>query len=167
MSVDILRRSGLEGFQVLINSVGCPDCRPAFVELLRDNWPRCAPAMCGDCQRRAVTNPLRVLDCKVPEDQPIIETLPSILDHLGCEVRGAFCGGAERSGSSRNRVRSPAEAGARAGLLHAHHLRDDAFAAWVRRIPCWPAGGMTGWRKASARRFPRRAWDSRWAKTGW
>jgi histidyl-tRNA synthetase len=40
--------------------------------------------MCGDCQRRAVTNPLRVLDCKVPEDQPIIETLPSILDHL-CE----------------------------------------------------------------------------------
>ena len=41
--------------------------------------------MCGDCQRRAETNPLRVLDCKVPEDQPIIETLPSILDYL-CEV---------------------------------------------------------------------------------
>jgi len=40
--------------------------------------------MCTDCQRRAVTNPLRVLDCKVPEDQPIIDTLPSILDHL-CE----------------------------------------------------------------------------------
>ena len=29
--------------------------------------------MCGDCQRRAETNPLRVLDCKVPQDQPIIE----------------------------------------------------------------------------------------------
>jgi histidyl-tRNA synthetase len=38
--------------------------------------------MCTDCQRRAVSNPLRVLDCKVPEDQPIIETLPSIQDHL-------------------------------------------------------------------------------------
>ena len=38
--------------------------------------------MCGDCQRRAETNPLRVLDCKVPEDQPIIDTLPSILDYL-------------------------------------------------------------------------------------
>ncbi|MFZ0589686.1 MAG: His/Gly/Thr/Pro-type tRNA ligase C-terminal domain-containing protein, partial [Bryobacteraceae bacterium] len=38
--------------------------------------------MCVDCQRRAITNPLRVLDCKVPEDQPIIETLPSILDYL-------------------------------------------------------------------------------------
>jgi histidyl-tRNA synthetase len=40
--------------------------------------------MCGDCQRRAETNPLRVLDCKVEADQPIIEKLPSIVDHL-CE----------------------------------------------------------------------------------
>jgi histidyl-tRNA synthetase len=38
--------------------------------------------MCGDCQRRAVTNPLRVLDCKVPEDQPIIDALPKITDSL-------------------------------------------------------------------------------------
>jgi histidyl-tRNA synthetase len=38
--------------------------------------------MCGDCQRRAVTNPLRVLDCKVPEDQSIIEKLPRIYDYL-------------------------------------------------------------------------------------
>jgi histidyl-tRNA synthetase len=38
--------------------------------------------MCVDCQRRAVTNPLRVLDCKVPADQPIIETLPRIADSL-------------------------------------------------------------------------------------
>jgi histidyl-tRNA synthetase len=41
--------------------------------------------LCGDCQRRAVTNPLRVLDCKVEADQPIIDKLPSILDYL-CEV---------------------------------------------------------------------------------
>ena len=38
--------------------------------------------MCEDCQRRAVTNPLRVLDCKHPEDQPIIATLPRIWDSL-------------------------------------------------------------------------------------
>jgi len=43
-----------------------------------------AHRMCGDCQRRAVTNPLRVLDCKVEADQPIVEKLPSILDYL-CE----------------------------------------------------------------------------------
>jgi histidyl-tRNA synthetase len=38
--------------------------------------------MCVDCQRRAETNPLRVLDCKVPEDQAIIDTLPRIADSL-------------------------------------------------------------------------------------
>jgi histidyl-tRNA synthetase len=46
--------------------------------------------MCSDCRRRAETNPLRVLDCKVPEDQPIIEKLPSILDHLDAEDREHF-----------------------------------------------------------------------------
>src|SRR5262249_38171398 len=40
---------------------------------------------CSDCQRRAETNPLRVLDCKVEADQPIIDKLPTILDHL-CEI---------------------------------------------------------------------------------
>jgi histidyl-tRNA synthetase len=90
MSVDILRRSGLDGYQVLINSVGCSDCRPAFVELLREKLKDVAPAMCGDCQRRAVTNPLRVLDCKVPQDQPIIDALPSILDHLDAKCAAHF-----------------------------------------------------------------------------
>jgi histidyl-tRNA synthetase len=52
--------------------------------LLKEKLKDVAPTMCTDCQRRAVTNPLRVLDCKVPEDQPIIDALPSILDHL-CE----------------------------------------------------------------------------------
>ena len=44
--------------------------------------------MCVDCQRRAETNPLRVLDCKVPEDQPIIESLPKIGEYLdeGCRA---------------------------------------------------------------------------------
>jgi histidyl-tRNA synthetase len=46
--------------------------------------------MCEDCRRRAVTNPLRVLDCKVPSDQPIIERLPAILDFLTEEDREHF-----------------------------------------------------------------------------
>jgi histidyl-tRNA synthetase len=46
--------------------------------------------MCEDCRRRAVTNPLRVLDCKVPADQPIIDALPSILDYLSDEDREHF-----------------------------------------------------------------------------
>jgi histidyl-tRNA synthetase len=90
MGVELLRRSGLEGFQVLLNSVGDHNCRPAFIELLKTKLAEVAPRMCTDCQRRAVTNPLRVLDCKVPEDQPIIETLPSILDHLCTDCSGHF-----------------------------------------------------------------------------
>jgi histidyl-tRNA synthetase len=46
--------------------------------------------MCADCQRRAVTNPLRVLDCKVPEDQPIIDALPKITDSLDEESKKHF-----------------------------------------------------------------------------
>src|SRR5262245_54210690 len=82
--VEILKRSGLEGFHLILNSVGDPKCRPAYMALLKEKLTELAPRMCGDCQRRAVSNPLRVLDCKVPEDQAIIDTLPSILDHL-CE----------------------------------------------------------------------------------
>jgi histidyl-tRNA synthetase len=90
MVVEILARSGLAGFQLIINSVGCSDCRPAFNALLKEKLAEIAPKLCTDCQRRAVTNPLRVLDCKVPEDQPYIDTLPSILDHLGPECQEHF-----------------------------------------------------------------------------
>jgi histidyl-tRNA synthetase len=85
MVVEILSGAGLQNFYLLINSVGCSVCRPKFVAELRERLRDVAPTMCGDCQRRAETNPLRVLDCKVPEDQPIIDSLPSILDHL-CEI---------------------------------------------------------------------------------
>jgi histidyl-tRNA synthetase len=82
MVVDLLRRVGLEGFHLILNSVGDSNCRPAFLARLREALAGAAPRMCADCQRRAATNPLRVLDCKVPEDQPLIESLPSILEHL-------------------------------------------------------------------------------------
>jgi histidyl-tRNA synthetase len=86
MVTEVLAKSGLEGFQLLINSVGCPNCRPKFIAALRERLKDVSSQMCGDCQRRIETNPLRVLDCKVPEDQPIIDSLPSILDYLdeGC-----------------------------------------------------------------------------------
>ncbi len=86
MVTEVLRAAGLEGFQLLINSVGCSKCRPVFIAALRERLKDVSSKMCADCQRRVETNPLRVLDCKVPEDQPIIDSLPSILDYLdeGC-----------------------------------------------------------------------------------
>ena len=86
MVVEILTRAGLSGFTLLINSVGDAKCRPVFVEKLREALRPVASQLCGDCQRRVETNPLRVLDETVLEDQPIIEKLPSnLLDNL-CET---------------------------------------------------------------------------------
>jgi histidyl-tRNA synthetase len=85
MVTEMLTRCGLTGFHLLINSVGCRNCRPQYVEKLRAALEPLATRLCTDCQRRSETNPLRVLDCKVPEDQPIIDGLPTILDSL-CEV---------------------------------------------------------------------------------
>jgi histidyl-tRNA synthetase len=80
-----LSRLEIKGFTLLLNSVGCANCRPKFVEHLRRALQGVAAGMCADCRRRAENNPLRVLDCKVEADQPIIEKLPNILDHL-CEA---------------------------------------------------------------------------------
>jgi len=70
--------------RLLINSVGDPNCRPRYVELLRQELRQHLPHLCEDCRRRNETNPLRVLDCKVESCQPYIQRLPKITDHL-CE----------------------------------------------------------------------------------
>src|SRR6202051_95440 len=86
MLATLLDRLGISGWNLELNSVGCPNDRAAFNEALRKALEPVVGKMCVDCQRRAVTNPLRVFDCKVPEDQPIIETLPRISQFLdeGC-----------------------------------------------------------------------------------
>ncbi|MEO8100606.1 MAG: histidine--tRNA ligase [Acidobacteriota bacterium] len=90
MVVDLLRLAGLEDFHLIINSVGCSDCRPAFLTQLRAALEDVKSQLCTDCQRRVETNPLRVLDCKIPEDQDIINSLPSILDSLDAACAAHF-----------------------------------------------------------------------------
>jgi len=90
MLVLLLERLGLVEFKLLINSVGCAKCRPEYLKILRQAIEGVRARLCEDCQRRATTNPLRVLDCKVEADQPIIEKLPTILDHLCPECRQHF-----------------------------------------------------------------------------
>ena len=90
MVATILDRLGINGYTLQLNSVGCPNDRVAFNEALRKALEPVVGQMCADCQRRAVTNPLRVFDCKVPEDQPIIETLPRISQFLDEPCRKHF-----------------------------------------------------------------------------
>ncbi|MGB9233550.1 MAG: histidine--tRNA ligase [Terriglobales bacterium] len=84
----LLDRVGIRDWTLELNSVGCPADRVKFNEALKKALEPLVGKMCVDCQRRAFTNPLRVFDCKVPEDQPIIETLPRISQFLdeGCRT---------------------------------------------------------------------------------
>jgi len=86
MLTDLLERCQVEKYMLLINSIGCASCRPKYVELLRAELrkPEIFSKLGADSQRRVETNPLRVMDSKLPEEQPIIEKLPKISEHL-CE----------------------------------------------------------------------------------
>ena len=90
MLATLLDRLGITNWTLELNSVGTPADRVKFNEALRAALDPVKEKMCTDCQRRAVTNPLRVFDCKVPEDQPIIETLPRITQFLGEDSRQHF-----------------------------------------------------------------------------
>ncbi len=90
LAVRILEAVGVRDFELLMNSVGSKESRARYNEALRAELKEVAPRLCADCRRRAETNPLRVLDCKVPQDQPIIDRLSSILDFLNAEDRDHF-----------------------------------------------------------------------------
>ena len=83
-----LKKIGIQDFDLLVNSIGCPNCRPAYLEVLSRSIQEKSASLCADCQRRMQTNPLRVLDCKVPACQPVIDSLPSIATFLdeGCRA---------------------------------------------------------------------------------
>ena len=90
MLMAYLERLGLRGTTLYVNSIGNAQCRPKYIEVLRQALQSVSAQMCEDCQGRAITNPLRVLDCKVEADQPIIEKLPRITDHLCDACRAHF-----------------------------------------------------------------------------
>jgi histidyl-tRNA synthetase len=86
----LLDRLGIRDWTLQLNSVGCANDRAVYNEALRKALEPVVGGMCEDCKRRAVTNPLRVFDCKVPEDQPIIEKLPRISRFLDESCRKHF-----------------------------------------------------------------------------
>jgi len=90
MLATLLDELGIKGWTLHLNSVGSAADRARYNEALRAALVPVVGQMCPDCQRRAETNPLRVLDCKVPGDQPIIETLPMIADSLDEESKKHF-----------------------------------------------------------------------------
>jgi histidyl-tRNA synthetase len=90
MLATFLDELGMEGWRLEINSVGSASDRPRYVAALREALAPVKHLMCEDNQRRAETNPLRVLDSKDPNDQELIEKLPKIADYLDDESKAHF-----------------------------------------------------------------------------
>ncbi|MDA1188057.1 MAG: histidine--tRNA ligase [Chloroflexi bacterium] len=80
----LLEKLGLHDLALRINSIGDKECRPAYVRLLQDYYDGHVNTICEDCQRRLQKNPLRLLDCKNEQCQPVIAKAPHGVDHL-CE----------------------------------------------------------------------------------
>ncbi len=78
----LLERLNVTDVAAHINSLGCPACRPAFREALGTLLDARKAELCADCRRRSETNPLRVLDCKVPACREAMACAPSLLDYL-------------------------------------------------------------------------------------
>jgi histidyl-tRNA synthetase len=85
-----LRELGLGGLRMDLNTIGDAKCRPTYLELLRAYYRPLKDQLHGDCQRRLETNPLLLLDCKVPQCQPFKASAPRITDHLCEECSAAW-----------------------------------------------------------------------------
>ena len=85
----LLAGLGLEGFTILINSLGCSKDRQRYKKALKDYLKDEASKLCDDCRRRAGTNVLRVLDCKKKECKSVVKGAPDILAFL-CEECGRY-----------------------------------------------------------------------------
>ena len=80
--MEILARLQITNIELVINSLGCPNCRPAYLLELTALFARGLRDLCEDCQRRSATNPLRVFDCKSKTCQDLLTQVPTIADHL-------------------------------------------------------------------------------------
>jgi histidyl-tRNA synthetase len=84
---DYLNELGIADLSFELNSLGCRECRPVYRAALTAYFEALdTEKLCEDCKRRMHTNPLRVLDCKVPNCKALVQNAPAIGDHLcgGC-----------------------------------------------------------------------------------
>ena len=85
--LDYMQELGIGGLSLHLNSLGCPNCRPAYRKALIDHLTSYKDSLCEDCQRRLQTNPLRVLDCKRDHDSEALQTAPVIADYMCADCR--------------------------------------------------------------------------------
>ncbi len=161
----LLDKVGLSGWQLQLNSIGCAEDRTRYNQALREALKPVVHQMCADCQRRAETNPLRVLDCKVPEDQPIIEKLPKISQYLDEPCREHFTAVRSMLDALSASRTPPTSAWCAAWTTTRAPRLSSPTADSARRARCWVAAVTMDYPSRST--DPRRrASDSPSAKTG-
>ena len=90
LSLEIFKRLGLSRLEVVVNSVGCPVCRPVHREALQDFLRPRLNDLCETCQTRFDRNPLRILDCKNPACREITDGAPDTISCLCDECSSHF-----------------------------------------------------------------------------
>jgi histidyl-tRNA synthetase len=87
LAVQILRKLGLKDLQLKINTVGCPECRPAYRQKLQDYYRPHLEELCEDCRSRFDRNPMRILDCKNEKCHALAAGAPKLAECLddGCK----------------------------------------------------------------------------------
>ncbi len=80
----------IKDLNIIINSIGCKNCRPAYKKELQSHYKSLKSQLCADCQRRLETNPLRLLDCKEEKCKELKKEAPIIIDHLCNQCNSHF-----------------------------------------------------------------------------
>ncbi len=87
---ELIEKLGLKNVKLHINSIGCPNCKKAYNEALLSYLRKHEDRLCPTCRERMKKNPLRVIDCKVPECREVVKDAPRTIDYLDEECRGHF-----------------------------------------------------------------------------
>lgn len=90
MAVTIIKALGIQNVRLVINSLGDQESRARHKEALKDHFRDHLSELCGDCNQRFEKNPLRILDCKVDKDHPLMKTAPKTIDYLTPEAKTYF-----------------------------------------------------------------------------
>lgn len=86
----LFKQLGLDKIRLEINSIGCPECRAAYHARLKEYFEQYIDRLCGDCKGRLERNPMRIIDCKVPDCKEIAKNAPRMLDYLCDECKEHF-----------------------------------------------------------------------------
>lgn len=90
LAMDVYKSSGLKSLRLVLNSLGDTESRLAHKQALIEHFAPSIEEFCGDCQNRLEKNPLRILDCKVDREHPLMATAPSLADYLNEESAAYF-----------------------------------------------------------------------------